>query len=108
MAHTTMTVADLKPDRPVVRLDLIVLRRYPRRMVTGTKYTGAMAAACARDRTGVVGLVLWGEDVDNVRPGTSIRLVRGWCTERDGSLVVSTGRNGRLLLLDAPGVPEQA
>jgi ssDNA-binding replication factor A large subunit len=103
-----MHVADLCADRPVTRLDLIVLRRYPRRMVVGEKFTGPMAAACARDNTGVVGLVLWGEDVDRVTPGTSIRLLRGWCRERDGSLVVSTGRHGRLVVLDHVAVPEQA
>jgi len=108
MASPRMRVVDLKQDRPVSRLDLIVLRRYPRRMVAGDKFTGPMAAACARDNTGVVGLVLWGDDVDRVAPGTSIRLLRGWCRERDGSLVVSTGRHGRLVVLDAPLSSKQA
>ncbi|MEC9204736.1 MAG: hypothetical protein VYB29_03590 [Candidatus Thermoplasmatota archaeon] len=100
MAHRKMTTADLAPDRPVVELDLIVLRRYPPRHVVGRKYTGPMAAACARDRSGVVGLLLWGDDVERIRPGQTVRLERGWCRDRDGALVVSTGRNGRLRLMD--------
>ena len=60
MARRKMTTAELEPDRPVHELDLIVLRRYPSRHVVGRKYTGPMAAACARDRSGVVGLLLWG------------------------------------------------
>ena len=100
MARQKMTTADLQPDRPVVELDLIVLRRYPPRHVAGQKYTGPMAAACARDRTGVVGLLLWGDDVERIRPGHAVRLERGWCRARDGALVVSTGRHGRLRLME--------
>ena len=100
MARRKMTTADLEPDRPVVDLDLIVLRRYPPRHVSGRKYTGPMAAACARDRAGVVGLLLWGDDVERVRPGHAVRLERGWCRARDGALVVSTGRHGRLRLTE--------
>ena len=101
MARQKMTTADLQPDRPVVELDLIVLRRYPPRHVAGQKYTGPMAAACARDRAGVVGLLLWGDDVERIRPGQAVRLERGWCRARDGALVVSTGRHGRLRLMES-------
>lgn len=100
MARQKMTTADLQPDRPVVELDLIVLRRYPPRHVAGQKYTGPMAAACARDRAGVVGLLLWADDVERIRPGHAVRLERGWCRARDGALVVSTGRHGRLRLME--------
>lgn len=100
MAPPKMTIADLEPDRPVMDLDLVVLRRYPARNVVGRKYTGLMAAACARDRSGVVGLLLWGDDVHRIRPGHAIRVERGWCRARDGALVVSTGKHGRLRLME--------
>lgn len=100
MARRKMTTAELEPDRPVHELDLIVLRRYPSRHVVGRKYTGPMAAACARDRSGVVGLLLWGDDVERIRPGHAVRLERGWCRDVDGALVVSTGRHGRLRLME--------
>ncbi|MBV18388.1 MAG: hypothetical protein CMA56_00770 [Euryarchaeota archaeon] len=100
MARRKMTTANLEHDRPVVDLDLIVLRRYPTRHVVGRKYTGPMAAACARDRDGVVGLLLWGDDVERIRSGQAVRLERGWCRARDGALVVSTGRHGRLRLME--------
>jgi len=93
-------VCDLKPERPVNRLELVVLRKYPRRIVASGRYDGPIAAACARDESGIVGLVLWGEQVEKVRCGDLIRIEHGWCRQRDGELVVSTGRTGRLSLIE--------
>jgi len=93
-------VCDLKPERPVKRLELVVLRKYPRRIVMSGRYDGPIAAACARDESGIVGLVLWGDQVDKVRCGDLIRIEHGWCRQRDGELVVSTGRTGRLSLIE--------
>ena len=54
-------VIDLLPNEPVTRLEVVVLRRYPRRLVDSANYTGSLAAACGRDETGLVGIVLWGD-----------------------------------------------
>ena len=93
-------VCELSPNKPVNRLELVVLRRYPRRLINSQNYTGALAAACGRDETGLVGIVLWDEDVKRVRAGDIIRIENGWCRMRDGELVVSTGRNGSLSIID--------
>ena len=50
-------VSQLKPKRVVNRLDLLILRIYPRRIIYSERYTGPVAAACGRDETGLVGLV---------------------------------------------------
>ena len=47
-------VADLVANQEVKRLELVVLRRYPRRLVDSANYTGSLAAACGRDETGIV------------------------------------------------------
>jgi ssDNA-binding replication factor A large subunit len=92
-------VCDLLPNTPVKDLDLVILRRYPRRLINTDAYTGMVAAACGRDETGLVGIVIWADDVDKVRSGDMIRIESGWCRMRDGELVVSTGRNGRLTII---------
>ncbi|HIG03474.1 MAG TPA: hypothetical protein EYQ53_03720 [Candidatus Poseidoniales archaeon] len=94
-------VKDLVVDSPVNGLELFVVRRYPRRQIVSESYTGPIAAAAGRDETGIVGLVLWGEDVDKISPGDVIRVQNGWCRSRNGQLVVSSGRYGRLLLIEA-------
>ena len=93
-------VVDLVPGSPVQRLELVILRKYPRRLVNSKNYTGALAAACGRDETGLVGLVLWNGDVGKVQVGDMIRIQIGWCRRRDGEIVVSTGRSGTIEVID--------
>ena len=93
-------VVDLLPNEVIQRVELVVLRRYPRRLVNSANYTGSLAAACGRDETGIVGIVLWGEQVSKVKTGDVIRIENGWCRSRDGEMIVSTGRNGTLVILD--------
>ena len=93
-------VSELKANKQVARLELVVLRRYPRRLVNSSNFTGSLAAACGRDETGIVGIVLWGEQVKQVKTGDIIRIENGWCRSRNGELVVSTGRTGSLLVID--------
>ena len=92
-------ITDLQANQPVHRLEIVLLRIYPRRMVYSEHYVGPVAAACGRDETGIVGLVLWGEQIQRVQVGDILLLESGWCRERKGELVVSTGRNGRLNVL---------
>ncbi len=98
--HKRQFVRDLKADTVVKRLELVILRIYPRRIVHSKKYNGPLAAACGRDESGLVGLVLWGEQIDRIRIGDIVRIQSGWCTIRDGELVVSTGPSGQITVID--------
>ena len=95
-----LQVKDLKPNRPIKMLDLIILRVYPRRLIYSDSYTGPVAAAYGRDETGLVGIVLWNEQIDEIRIGDIVRFESGWCQMRAGALIVSTGMNGRLRIID--------
>tara|TARA_B110000967_G_scaffold92226_1_gene94869 strand:- start:273 stop:617 length:345 start_codon:yes stop_codon:yes gene_type:complete len=97
--NSRQKISDLQPNQPVQRLEVVLLRIYPRRMVYSEHYVGPVAAACGRDETGIVGMVLWGEQIERVQVGDILLLESGWCRERKGELVVSTGRNGRLHVL---------
>ena len=92
-------VSRLKENRPVSELEILVLRRYPPRLVSSRKWTGRVAAACGRDESGVVGLVLWDEQIDEVATGDIVRIQNGWCKRRLGERVVSTGRSGNLSVI---------
>ena len=93
-------VSELTPNQKILRLELVVLRRYPRRLVNSKKFTGSLAAACGRDETGIVGIVLWADQVKQVKTGDIIRIENGWCRSRNGELIVSTGKSGTLTVLD--------
>ncbi|MAX34674.1 MAG: hypothetical protein CMB23_03210 [Euryarchaeota archaeon] len=94
-------VEDLVANRPVGRLEMLILRRYPRRTVMSKGWKGSVAAACGRDETGLIGVVLWGNQVDQVRTGDIISIEGGWCRYSHGQKVVSTGRTGRLTVIVA-------
>lgn len=94
-------VTQLIPGKPISRLELVVLRTYPRRLVSSANYTGQLAAACGRDETGIVGIVLWDNQVNSVKTGDIIRIEDGWCRSKNGEIVVSTGKNGKLTILDS-------
>ncbi len=94
-----MKVNQLNSGQQVGNLEILVLRRYPRREINSANYRGPVAAACGRDETGVVGLVLWGDQVDKVRTGDVIRISNGWCRRSHGELVVSSGRTGKLSVI---------
>ena len=93
-------VKDLRPNLPIRQLDLIILRIYPRRLIYSETYSGPVVAACGRDESGLVGIVLWNEQIDNIRIGDVVRFESGWCQMRDGELIVSTGVNGKLRIID--------
>jgi len=54
--HLAKKVTLAKP-----RLELAILRTNPRRLVDFANYTGSLAATCGRDETGLVEIVLWGD-----------------------------------------------
>ena len=92
-------IEDLAQDEPVDGLELVVIRRYPRRMVESANYTGYIAAACGRDESGIVGIILWGDQVKKVKSGDVVRIEGGICTMKQGELIVSA-RDGSIEVLE--------
>ena len=92
-------VDSLVAERPIGRIEMVVLRRYPQRMVSSENWGGYVAAACGRDETGIVGLVLWGKEVEQVKVGDIVRIESGWCRRKGSQMVLSSGRNGRLTVI---------
>jgi ssDNA-binding replication factor A large subunit len=92
-------IENLRPNTPVKGLEVVVLRMYPQRMIASSSYTGPVAAGCGRDETGLVGLVFWAEQINQVNVGDVVRINTGWCRSRDGALVVSTGKHGTLSIV---------
>ena len=44
-------------------------------------------------------MVFWADQIKQVNVGDVIRIETGWCRSRDGALVVSTGKHGRLSIV---------
>ncbi|MEE2758980.1 MAG: hypothetical protein VYA86_03255 [Candidatus Thermoplasmatota archaeon] len=93
-------VRDMIPNRKFERIDLLIIQRYPRRTVVSKGWTGSVAVACARDKSGLIALVLWGNQVDMICPGDIIAIEDGWCGYSGRQKVVSAGRTGKLSIID--------
>lgn len=81
MATVEATVAKLEPIREVEQAS------------GGTK---KVRNGVVRDGTGEIALVLWGEEVELVAEGETIRLVEGWVKDYKGRPQISLGRTGRI------------
>ena len=75
------------------------VRMYPQRMIETILYTGLWPLRAVETKTGLLGLVFWAEQVNQVHVGDVIRIESGWCRSRDGALVVSTGKHGKLSIV---------
>ena len=99
-------IDQLRPNSPVRQLEMVVLRIYPKRMIVSKGYTGHVPGSMweGRNRSGWFGL--WADQIQQVNIGDVIRLESGWCRSRDGALVVSTGKHGKIAIVqrfgDAP------
>jgi len=66
---------------------------------------GQVCNAQIKDVSGEVTLTLWNEDVDKIKVGDKIRLVNGWCSEYKGEKQVSTGKFGKIEVLESKPEP---
>ena len=82
-------------------MELLVLRAYPPRQVNLNGKEHVVVAACARDESGVVGIVLLDEDALRVKQGDVLRIHQGWVRISQGKTVLSAGRHGWIELISA-------
>ena len=58
--------------------------------------TNRVAEATINDETGSVKLVLWGSDIDKVRPGDKVAVENGYTNSYRGDIQLAVGKFGKL------------
>jgi ssDNA-binding replication factor A large subunit len=89
-------ISDLRPGR-VATVEATVSKLEPIREVE--QRTGGLTKVrngTLRDGTGEISLVLWGDEVDLVVEGDTVRIVEGWVRDYKGRPQISLGKIGRL------------
>lgn len=96
-----MKVKDLRPESKVDVIDLKVLEKGAVREFTSRSGSaGKVCDAKAVDDDGDdIGVSLWNEEIERVRPNDRIRITNGWVREWRGNMQVSAGRYGKLEVL---------
>jgi replication factor A1 len=63
--------------------------------------SGRVCSAMIKDATGEIKLTLWNDDVDSVKVGDKIHIQNGWCSEYQGEKQLSSGKFGKIEVVDA-------
>ena len=89
-------ISDLRPSR-VATVEAMVSRLEPVREVE--QRTGGrkkVRNGVLKDGTGEISLVLWGDEVELITEGDTVRVVDGWVKDYQGKPQISLGRSGKL------------
>ncbi|MFH0861189.1 MAG: OB-fold nucleic acid binding domain-containing protein [Candidatus Altiarchaeota archaeon] len=95
-----MNVKDLQPNSSFDLLEVEVVSVEEPREFTNFRGSGRVANAMIKDDTGQVKLTLWNDQVDAVSVGQKLSIENGWVKEYRGELQVSTGKFGKLNVVE--------
>jgi len=96
-----MLVKDLKPRSGIEEITLEVVSKGEVREFANEKGSGKVCSAAAKDEKGTeVSITLWNEQCAQVSEGQKIKITNGWASEFQGNLQVSTGKMGKLEILE--------
>ncbi len=92
-----MKVSELKNKTPVEEIILKIMSKEEPRDVSG----GSLRVCnfMGEDETGQVTVTLWKDDIDKVKEGDTIKIIKGWASTFNNKMQVSTGRLGKLEVL---------
>lgn len=95
-----MLVKDLKIKTGFDELVLEIVSKGEVRNFTNFRGSGKVCNAVGLDsEKNEVSVTLWNEQCDQVNEGDKIKITNGWVSEFQGTMQVSTGRNGVLEVL---------
>lgn len=96
-----LNIKELKPRAVVPEITLEIVSLGPPREFANERGSGKVCSAAAKDDTGEeVVLSLWNEQIDLVSEGSKIKIENGWCSEFQGQKQVSTGKFGKMEILE--------
>lgn len=95
-----MEIKDLQPNQGNIDLVLTVAEKGEVRTFEKFGKKGKVCTATVQDDSGEVKLTLWNEDTERIGIGDKISLQKGWCSEYRGEKQLSTGRSGKIEILE--------
>ena len=99
-----MPIKDLQPRQGNVEVEAVVVDKGDIREFNKFGKSGRVCNAKIKDSTGAVALTLWNEQIDQVNIGDKIRVTNGYVNEWQGELQLTTGKFGKLEVLESKGV----
>ncbi len=96
-----MEIKELKANSGNVDLVATIVSMEEPRTFEKFGKSGRVCNAKIKDDSGEVKMTLWNEDIDSVKPGDKIHLQNGWCSEFKDELQVSSGKFGKIEVLES-------
>jgi len=102
-----MNIKDLQAKQAKVEVTGMVIEKGQVRNFEKFGKPGRVCSARLKDTSGECTLSLWNEQVDQVNQGDKIKVVNGYANEWQGEIQLSTGRYGKIEVLEAnPNAPK--
>lgn len=101
-----MQISELNAKSGFDELIVEIIEKQEARTFNKFGKEGQVANAKGKDESGEVSLTLWNEQVDQVGLGDKIKITNGWVGEWQGDLQVSTGKFGKLEIIEKANISE--
>jgi replication factor A1 len=103
-----MAIKDLQARQGKVEITVEVIDKADIKEFSKFGKAGRVCNAKVKDESGEITLTLWNEDIDKVNVGDKIKISNGYVSEWQGELQLSTGRFGKMEVVEAgKGAPAQ-
>ncbi len=96
-----MKLSELQPRQSGIEVTADVIDKGEVREFTKFGRAGRVCTATVKDDSAQVNMTLWNEDVDKVKVGDRIKLTNGFVNEWQGEMQLTTGRAGKIEVLEA-------
>ena len=95
-----MAIKDLEARQGNVDLIMEIVEKSEPREFEKFGKTGRVCNCKGKDETGTITMTLWNDDIDKVSVGNKVHITNGWVSEWQGELQLSTGKFGKLEVVD--------
>jgi replication factor A1 len=99
-----MNIKELQPKQGKADITAEVIDKEEPRAFNKFGKDGRVCNAKIKDATGTVKLTLWNEQIDQVHIGDKIKITNGYVNEWQGELQLTTGKFGKLEVVESKGV----
>ena len=96
-----MELKDVKANQGNIEVVVTIVQKDSPRAFEKFGKTGKVCNATVKDQSGEVKMTLWNDDVDKVKVGDKVKIVNGWCSEYKGEKQLSTGKFGKIEVVEA-------
>lgn len=96
-----MEINDIKANTGNISLQAEVVSKQEPRTFSKFGKEGRVCNATLRDSSGEILLALWNDDIEKINVGDKVKLENGWCSEFKNQKQVSTGKYGKLELVES-------